>query len=327
MDLHHLQTFRHVARVLNFTRAAEDLSLSQSAVSRHIEALEAEFGLELFARSGRGVALTEAGLRLLDYADRIVRLSEEARRALGELKDLESGRLALGASTTPGNYVLGPVVARYQERYPGIDLRVEVRDTQSVLRRLEKGALDLAVVAGPVDQPGLQAEPCVGDELLLVAAPHHPLARRGTIRLQDLAGTRLFLREPGSNTRQAVEAHFRARGVPLGPTSELGSTEAIKRAVGAAGGVAFLSRYAVAADLAAGTLVALDGPDSRIPRQFVLAYLKGGRRPPAALAFAALLRKMRPALERATEPGGATEPLPGAGPARRAGCGEPATPA
>lgn len=297
VDLYHLHTFHRVARLRNFSRAAEELSLSQSAVSRHIEALEERFGLELFTRGGRGATLTEAGVRLLDYAERILRLSEDAARALAELRDLESGRLSVGASTTPGNYLLGPVVAAYQERYPGIELRLDIGDSQSVARRLEEGEVDVAVLAGSAATAGLSAEPCVEDELLLVAAPGHPLVGKNEVRLEDLADTRLFLREPGSHTRHTVEEAFRARDFHPRHTRELGSTEAIKQAVAAGGGIAFLSRYAVALEVRAGLLKPLAGPDCRLARRFILAYPKGGRRPPAVLAFAALLRKMRPTME------------------------------
>ncbi len=297
MDLYHLRTFHRVARVLNFSRAAEELSLSQSAVSRHIEALEEEFGIEFFSRIGRGVALTEAGLRLLDYAERILQLGAETARAVAELKNLESGHLSVGASTTPGNYLLGPVVAAYQERYPGIELRLDIRDSQAALRLVEEGAVDVALLAVPGEAVGVQLEPCIGDELLLVTGPHYSLARRSGLHLTDLMDTRFFLREPGSHTRQAVERHFRSRGFQPRLISELGSTEAIKRAAAAGGGVAFLSRYAVALEIRFGVLVPLAGEDCRIGRQFALAYPKGRRRPPAVLAFAALLRKMRPDLE------------------------------
>lgn len=297
MDLYHLQTFHRVARSLNFSRTAEELSLSQSAVSRHIEALEQECGLELFTRSGRGVILTEAGLRLLDYAERILHLSEEAARALAELRDLETGHLRVGASTTPGNYFLGPVIAAYQDRYPGIELRLDIGDSRSVASLVEEGSVDMAVLAGPLDRAAISTEPCMKDELLLVAAPSHPLAGKTEVRLEDLADARLFLREPGSHTRQTVEEAFRSRGFRPRQVRELGSTEAIKRTVAAGGGVAFLSRYAVSMEVRTGMLKSLAGLDCRLAREFLLAFPKGGRRPPAVLAFVALLRKMRPVIE------------------------------
>lgn len=302
MDLHHLQTFVQVAQQLNFSRAAEALNLSQSAVSRHIEALEQELGLDLFTRGGRGALLTEAGARLLGYAERILHLSFEAGRALAELRDLEFGHLIIGASTTPGHYLLGPVVAAYQDRYPGITVRVEIADSESVWRLLEADRVDVGILAAAGAPAGAAAaavptEPCIDDELVLVAAPHHPLAARPAVALADLGQACMLLRERGSNTRRAVEAHLRARQVSPARVTELGSTEAIKRAAAAGGGVAFVSRYAVALEIRSGLLVTLPGPDCRISRRFVLGYARGGRRPPAALAFVALFRHLRSELE------------------------------
>ncbi|MFZ5814103.1 MAG: LysR substrate-binding domain-containing protein [Bacillota bacterium] len=296
MDLYHLQTFQRVAQLMSFTRAAEDLSLSQSAVSRHIEALEREFGLELFARHGRGATLTEAGNRLLEYAERILRMAQDASRALGELRDLESGQLRIGASTTAGHYLLGRPVAAYQDRYPGIALQLEVRDSRSVLRLVDEGAVDLAVLPAFEPVPGVITEPLLVDQLSLVAAPSHPLAACPAIRLEDLTGVKLFVREEGSHTRKVVEQLLAARSVPV-ILRELGSTEAIKQAVAAGIGVAFCSGYAAALELQQGALVSLSGPELPIARHFVLAFPKGARRAPAAMAFAALLRKMLPALE------------------------------
>jgi DNA-binding transcriptional LysR family regulator len=297
LNLYHLDTFHRVARLLNFSRAAEEMSLSQSAVSRHIEALEQEIGLELFTRSGRGATLTEAGSRLLDYAEGILHLSQEATRALAELRDLENGRLTVAASSTPGNYLLGSVVALYQDRYPGIDLHLKIRDSQSVAQLIEDGTVDVGVLAGPPIGSNVAVEPCIDDELWLVAAPTHPLAGKDEVRLDDLSQTRLMIREHGSHTRQMVDQVLRARGVHPQQMNELPSTEVIKQAVAAGGGVAFISRYAVAQEVRTGMLIPLPGPDCRMGRQLILAYPKGGRRPSAVLAFVALLRKMCPALE------------------------------
>lgn len=307
MDLYHLQTFLRVSQLMSFTRAAEDLALSQSAVSRHIEALEREFGVELFARHGRGAALTEAGSRLLEHAERILRMAQDASRALGELRDLESGQLRVGASTTAGHYLLGPPVAAYQDRYPGISLHLEVRDSKSVLRLVDEGAVDVAVLPAFQPTPGVITEPFLVDELTLVAAPVHPLTARPVVQLEDLMGAKLFVREDGSHTRQVVEEVLSARGITFIPR-EMGSTEAIKQAVAAGGGVAFCSRHAVTMELQQGALVSLRGPDLPLIRQFVLAFPKGARRAPAAMAFAALLRKMLPTLEaRVPTPPGRTK--------------------
>lgn len=293
MDLAQLQTFSHVARLLNFSRAAEALNLSQPAVSRQINALERQVGLELFGRGGRTVTLTEAGRRLLAYADRILATVDEANRALAELKNLESGRLVVGASTTPGNYLLAPLITRYQQRYPGIELRMEIRDSQTIAATLAEGHFDLAVLAGPVEAPDLYAEPCLTDELVPVGSPGHRLLARRELSLEDLLDERLIVRQTGSNTRRTLEAFLDERGMAFRQVTELGDTEAIKRAVAEGIGIAFVSRYAISLELKAGLLAVLPGQGLGIPRQFVVAHLKGLRLSPASLAFQSLLRKMR----------------------------------
>lgn len=296
MEIYHLQTFYQVARLMSFTRAAEELSLSQSAVSRHVEALEHEFGMELFVRSGRGAALTEAGTRLMEYAGRLLHVSQEASISLAELRDLESGRLIVGASTTAGHYLLGPVIALYQERYPGIDIRLDVRDSNAIMRLVEEGMVDVAILPELPVSGGIATEPCLSDALLLVAAPHHPLATLPEVHLADLEGVRLFLHESGSHTRWLVEKVLEAKGLTV-DKRELGSSEAIKQAVATGRGVGFCSKYAVTLETQSGWLRSLSGPDLPLVRPFMFAYPKGGRRPPAALAFVSLLRKMLPALE------------------------------
>ena len=147
MDLQQLRTFRTVARRRSFTRAAQELHLSQPAVSRQVEALEASLGASLFSRQGRRVALTEAGRRLLDYAERILELVARAERALAELHQLEAGRLTVAASTTPGGYLRPPVLAAFQERHPGLEARLTVHPSAEVEQLVLSGQADLGVAA------------------------------------------------------------------------------------------------------------------------------------------------------------------------------------
>ena len=291
MELYHLRTFTHLARLGNFSRAAEDLTLSQSAVSRHIEALEREFGLPLFVRGGRGAVLTEAGRRLLERAERILRLEEEAVAALRELQTLETGCLSLGASTTPGNYLLASVLARYRLDHPRIQCRLQIANSHAILPLLAEGKVDLAVLAAPPLIPtGLCLEPWVQEQLVLVAPPGQAFGSVPT-SLETLRDQHFFLREPGSNTRLTVERHFQRLAFHPTQIMELGSTEAIKGAVAAGTGLAFLPACAVRHELESGCLALIEGPGCQIPRQLVVAYLKGERLSPAALAFVALLGK------------------------------------
>ncbi len=291
MELYHLRTFVHLAKLGNFSRTADDLTLSQSAVSRHIEALEREFGLPLFVRGGRGAVLTEAGRRLLERAERILRLEDEAVVALRELQNLETGSLSLGASTTPGNYLLGSILARYRQDHPRIQCRVHIANTQAILPLLAEGTVDLGVLAAPpVIPPGLCVEPWAEDRLVLVAPPGHNPGG-GSTSLEALRNQPFFIREPGSNTRLTVERHFQRTAFHPAHILEFGSTEAIKGAVAAGAGLAFLPACSVKPDLESGRLSLASGPGCQVSRQLVVAHPKGERLPPAALAFVALLGK------------------------------------
>lgn len=298
MDLDQLRAFCAVARRRSFTRASEELHLSQPAVSRQVEALEASLGMSLFSRQGRRVALTEPGRRLLDYAERILGLVAQAERALAELRSLATGSLTIAASTTPGNYLLPAVLAAFQERHPGVEARLAVHPSADVERLTLAGQADLGVAATPLRSPGLHAFPYREDELLLIAPAGHPLAACREVGPAELAAALerdcLLLREPASATRRATEEHLRALGIRPRRLVEIGQTEAIKRAVAAGMGLSFASRQAVADALAAGGLAAPPGPAARIRRQIHFLLPKGARLSPAALAFVALARKDAP---------------------------------
>ncbi len=295
MELQQLRTFAAVARLRSFTRAAQELHLSQPAVSRQIEALEGSLGTPLFSRQGRRVLLTEPGRVLLDYAERLLDLADQAARSLEELRRVRSGRLNLAASTTPGNYLLPEVLAAFQARHPDVEARMAVHPSGEVERLVLDGRADLGVAAGSLRSTALFAIPFVEDELVLVTPPGHPLAHPGMVTAGALAATlaraRLLLREPASATRRAAEAHLRSLGIRPAHPVELGHTEAIKGAVAAGLGLAFISRYAVAAELKRGLVVAAGGPAAAIRRNLYFLSPKGARLSPTALAFQALAGK------------------------------------
>lgn len=290
MDLHQIRAFVQVARRQSFSRAAEDLHLSQPAVSRQVDALERALGVRLLAREGRRATLTEAGRALYDYAERLLTLADKAVQAVEEIRHLRAGRFVLAASTTPGNYILPAVLAAFRARYPGVETRLEVHPSGEVERLVSEERADLGCLAGPVRSAGLFTEPYLDDELVLVAPPGHRLAGR-PVTPADLRGECFLWREPASATRRTAEAHLERLDVAPARRVELGNSEAIKRAAAAGMGLAYLSRAAVAAELRAGDLVALAGPHLAVRRQFHFAWPKGTRPAPAALAFAAFARK------------------------------------
>ena len=291
MNLHQLRIFYTVARLGSFSRAAEELRISQPSVSIQVADLERSLGVELFEQLGRRIYLTEAGRVLEEYARRILGLAEEARVALDEIKGMRRGRLALGATTTPGTYILPRALAAYQERYPQVVVTLEIATARRVHEKLARNELDLGVTGAEGVSPDLVAEPLVDDDLVLVTHPAHPLAAAGIAHARGLRDHRLILRERGSGTREAVEAAFREAGVQVSVHMELASTEAIKEAVAAGAGATILSRFAVTADLQAGRLVVVPLADLVFHRRFVLVRHRDKRLSQAAAAFVEVLRE------------------------------------
>ncbi len=295
LDLYQLKTFVAAADARSFSGAARRLSLSQSAVSRQIEALEESFGLPLFTRGRRTAELTEAGERLLVYAQAILAQANEAREALRELRELEAGELVLAATTTPARYLVAPTMVQFSSEHPRVALRLVIGDQNEIAAALSDGRAHLAVISGPgIPEQHLFLEPCMGDRLVLIAPAGHPLTARSSVEPRDLLRERLIVPAAGGCERAAVDAFLELHGLAEGLRMwELDDTESIKQAVAAGGGLAFLSELAVEAEERVGLVTRVRGAGLEIPRQFFLAYSKAHRQSPATLSFASLLRKSR----------------------------------
>jgi DNA-binding transcriptional LysR family regulator len=291
MNLNHLAVFHAVAQTGSMTLGAERLDISQPAVSKQVQELERALGVHLFDRVGRRVRPSRAGEVLADYAGRLFALAREAEQALAEVRGVARGRLVLGASTTIGNYLLPPVLAEFRRRHPGVELLVEVGNTAEVHRRLASYELDLALSEGLVEEDGFAAEAFHTDELVVIAAARHPLAGAGTVLPAALQAEPWVLREAGSGTRAVEEAALGRLGLRIRAVLSLGSTEAIKRVVAEGVGLAIVSRLAVAAECAAGTLAVLPVVGLRIERALHLVRCKGRRDGPALQAFCGVLRE------------------------------------
>lgn len=294
-----LEAFLAVAHATSFRRAAEALHLSQPALSQHVAELERELGARLFDRLGRTVALTAAGRILEDHVHRLFATLLSAREAIGELGGLKRGSLLVGASTTPGIYVLPAVVAAFQDRYPGITLSLQIANSAIIEERIRGTALDLGVVGGHALHAG---EECLAagllDELILIVPPGHRWARRRAVAPALLADQRLLMREEGSATRQVTERALQRAGVRVAESMELGHTEAIKQAVMAGLGVAFVSVHAIRGERASGRLWALRLEGLRIRRHFHVIHNEARTLSASARAFVDLLESTR------IEPGG-----------------------
>jgi DNA-binding transcriptional LysR family regulator len=284
MTIRQLEVFLAIAHAQSFSRAAERIHLSQPTLSEHMKELEEELGVPLFVRHSRSVSLTESGRVFEDYATRVVATLAAGRQAIAELDGLKRGSLVVGASTTPGTYVLPARIAKFREEYPGITVALRIANSRAVEERVRDGEVDLAVIGGHVLGP---SERCVAagvlDELQLIVPPNHPV-KDASLSPARLARERLLIREEGSATRQATERALREAGVTFRPAMELDHTETIKRAVMAGLGVAFVSRYAVEDEVRSGRLRALPVQRMKIRRHFHVIHDE--RRPLSASARA-----------------------------------------
>lgn len=261
MTLEQLRIFVAVAEREHVTQAAKQLNLTQSATSAAVSALEARYATKLFDRVGRRIALTQAGRLFLVEAKAVLARVAAAEKVLADLAGLERGSLTIGASQTAGNYWLPEIIHRYQSRFPGVSVALKIGNTETVAADVEDGSADLGFIEGEIDNPVLSVTPVADDEMVLVVAPGHPLAKRPARPLAQIAQARWIVREAGSGTRAILESAVAKLGVDprsLDIAIELPSNEAVRGAVVAGSGITILSRLVVSAPLKAKTLVALD---------------------------------------------------------------------
>jgi len=290
MHSYRLQVFHAVARYRSYSRAArEALHISQPAVSKHVQALEAELGVPLVQRVGKRVDLTDAGRLVQQYADQVLALAEETQRALLDLQGLQRGTLRLAASSTPGFYLLPPVLAAFTQAYLGITLAVEIANSGRVVAGVLNQAWDLGVVSGTPDEAQLQVQPYCRDTLILIVPPSHRLAAQPAVTLADLVGETWILRAVGSASGQVVERALQAHHALQGHTLRLQGCEGVKQAVMAGLGIGMVSRYAITREVQHGVLRVLPVSDFQVERELTLIWRKGIRLPAAAVALLDML--------------------------------------
>jgi DNA-binding transcriptional LysR family regulator len=291
LTLHRLELFLAVLDHGGVGRAAKARNISQPAVSEHLRGLEAYFGVPLLERYGRSARPTAAARLVEPYARQAVGLLRDAARAAADLRGLHSGSLTIGASTTPGTYLLPAALGRFHAAHPGIALSLQISDTREIERGVSAGQVELGVIGEAPLVPGLVAEPWVQDELVLIVPRGHPFARRRSVPAPAIAAEPYVAREEGSSTRGVAERYLARLGVTLTPAMELGSTEAIREAVAAGLGVALVSRHAVLPRDRRIVAARLAGP--RWTRDLLIVRRLGTPLGPAAAAFRDLLLERR----------------------------------
>jgi DNA-binding transcriptional LysR family regulator len=255
-----LQVFHTVARQLSFTKAAEQLFMTQPAVTFQVKQFEEHFNTRLFERSHGRIALTPAGRLVLGYAEKILDLSEEMETRVGELTGEISGPLLLGASTTIAEYLLPLVLGEFKARHPQVQTHMTVANSETIEQRVADHTLDLGLIESPSHLNNLHTEVFCDDELVVICALKHKFARAASVKPKEVAGEPFISRETGSGTREFADNYFRECGVlpeELNIVMELGSPEAIKGVVETGLGVSVVSRATVVKELKLGTLAAV----------------------------------------------------------------------
>jgi len=256
MNIHHLETFVRIIEAKSFTKAAEELSLTQPTVSKQIVDLEQFFQVRLIDRTKRSLALTRAGEILFNYAKDFVALKREAIDAMAAFRGLKSGSLRLGASSIPGVYILPPILKAFKSRFSGVELTLVLSDSKDITTRVENGDIDVGFVGSREETKRIAYKKFLEDNIIFVA----PLDFAEAIDIHDIADYPLLTREPGSGTRKCFETALRKRHLKLEDlhvVGELGDTEAIKAAVREGMGISYISNRAVREELERGLLKVL----------------------------------------------------------------------
>lgn len=293
MENFRLRVFRVVAKHLNFRRAAEELCLTQPAVTLQIKALEQNLGVQLFDRSGARISLTPAGTMLLQYARKIEHLETAALAGLSQFAGEQHGELRIGASLTIAQYILPHILGAFQQQHPKVRLYLTTCNTEQVLEALVAHEVALGFIEGPALRRDVRTEQFLEDEIVLMVPPAHEWSERGFAEPEELKHERLLMRERGSGTRRVVEMALQKHGLNprhLNPAMEFDSTEGITTSVEAGLGIGFASLWSISKELQLGSLRVVPIRGVRITRPLSVAYPIGQEPQGIALAFLTFVR-------------------------------------
>jgi DNA-binding transcriptional LysR family regulator len=274
VTFHQLKVFEVTARRGSFTRAAEELFLTQPTVSIQMKQLTKAVGLPLFEQVGKRLYLTEAGRELLDTCQDIFERLSQFEMTVSDLQGLKRGQLRLSVITT-AKYVIPRLLGPFCEQYPGIDISLVVTNHENILERIRENLDDLYIPSQAPDHLDIHCHSFLDNPLVVLAARTHPLAQESSIPIERLNGQSFIMREPGSGTRQAVEALFAEHNININVRLELGSNEAIKQAVAGGLGISVLSRHCLALEGETGQIAILNVEGFPIPRHWHIVHPKG----------------------------------------------------
>jgi DNA-binding transcriptional LysR family regulator len=298
MLLAQVEGFLEVARRGNVSRAAEAIFVTQPTLTARLHALERELGEPLFARTRRGMRLTDAGRAFLPYAERALRTLREGQQALTEARSASAGQLVLGAAPAVSTYVLPEVLQRFAAAHPRVGVAVRTGHSEDVLQMLLREEVQMAVVRAQ-RHPDIESVPLYEEEVVLIVPPDHAFARRASVPVAAVGGERLILFDRTSSYYEVTQAFFLSLGVTPREVMELDNIEAAKKMVERHLGVALLPLTAVARELADGSLRLVRLADTAPLRRQIVAIRRRDLGPPAGAvaAFLDLLRQTNPVLQ------------------------------
>lgn len=289
LTLRQIRVFERVARRLSFTRAAEELFLTQPAVSMQIKQFEDTVGLPLFERLGKKIYLTTAGEEMYRVCRTIIQHLDEAEQLIEELKGTEGGALKISVASTV-HYFAIRLLAEFHRRYPKVHINLQVTNRQSLLRQLEHNEADIVLMGLPPEDHDLVAEAFMENPLVVIAPSNHPLREKHPVHLADLRRETFLMRETGSGTRSSVERFFLDKGVPINSSMEMNTNEAIKQSVEVGLGLGIVSLHTVEQELESGRLVMLDVESFPLMRQWYMIHRSGKRLSVVGQAFKEFIR-------------------------------------
>jgi DNA-binding transcriptional LysR family regulator len=282
--LRQLKVFETVARHASFSRAAEELHLTQPAISTQVKTLEGHVGMPLFEQLGKKIYLTPAGSELLHHSREIIAQFQAAEEAMTQFKGVSGGRLNV-AVISAGDYFLPRLLVNFAGRHQGVKLNLSVHNREELLRQLADNMTDLAIMARPPTDMDTVNESFAAHPYVIVAPPDHPLAKKRRIPMSALSHQPWIVREKGSDTRKSMEEGLSRHLPEMNVIMEIKSTETIKQAVIAGMGISFLSAHTIGLELQAKSLVVLDVQEMPVMHNWYLVHRRNKRLPPVAQAF------------------------------------------
>ena len=297
IEFRHLETFCRVADLKSFSKAADDLFLTQPTVSGHILSLEQSLSLRLFDRASREVRLTKSGEVFREYASKLLSLRKNMLNALSEFSRGIRGELSLGSSTIPGEYLLPKLIGDFKKNHPSFVISLKIGDTKEVIQYVLQDQVELGVIGAKLNHPSLHYEKYEEDQIIVVAPSGHPLTRKKKVDLDELLKEPWIIREEGSGTRIAVERALRRKGRTLkqfNVVMEMGSTSSVKEGVKARLGLAFISGRATEGEIRQGSFSRIDVEGwEPISRQIYIVSHRGRTLSPIGMAFHRFLKRKK----------------------------------